>query len=350
VVLALFGKEGEMPLPYQGNPGVFNYNGNPTLIPADYNAVVNSSGGMDIKSPAQFVIDNPRTAATLTATISGTITNADKVTMTLTQPQLPNGKLSVTHTVITSETIQDIAESLASQMNSAIQAVSRGLASNIWCTTGYDSVAHEAVVTVNWAGPMGNSAYLTGNVIGTSETITIAGMATAAATVTVTITTGTSVAPGDVLEVTISNPGLSTMPQTATYTVAASDTTVTNVATGLVNVINTSPGMAENFIYASNAAGVVTISQPGTIGNTSVVTTAKSVGATETLTLGNSGTLANGTGAVTSVLTGGAGVIFAANNFTFSYGLNTMAFQYGKAYLVDSVLAGTLALQDMPVV
>lgn len=154
-----------MPLPYQS--------GTPTLIPNFFGSVVNLDGTMSAKSPADMVAANPRTLATATLTIGGTITAADTVTMTLTQSQLPSGSESVTHTVITAETVQDVAESLSSQLNQALRAA--GVASAIYATTGYDTVAHEAIVTVNWEGPLGNTAVLTATKSGgASENVTVA--------------------------------------------------------------------------------------------------------------------------------------------------------------------------------
>jgi hypothetical protein len=216
-----------MPLPYQGNPGVFNYNGNPTLIPNFYPNYMNSSGTtMDAMSPAQYMANNPATAASATATIAGTITAGDTVTLKVTQPQLPGGSVSYTYTVVTSDTVQDVAEGLASGLDLALTNAG---AAQAYVETGDTTLASEAVVTVYWTGQMGNSA---------------------------------------------------------------------------------------------------------------VLSTTKSGGATETVTLAPT----------SGIMSGGSGPVMAVNNFSFSYNNVTLAFVAGKLMNVDSGLAAALAAQDMPVV
>lgn len=137
---------------------------NPTLIPNFDRSVANGST-IDHENPATYLANNPRTNATETVTLGGTTTTGDTVALTFTQAQLPSGAVTVTYTVISGDTvIAEVAAGLASLINSS---ASLG-AFEIYATTV------DAVMTVNWPGPVGNFCVMTKAVTGSAtETVTL---------------------------------------------------------------------------------------------------------------------------------------------------------------------------------
>lgn len=119
-----------------------------------------------------------------------------------------------------------------------------------------------------------------------------AGTALVAATGTYTIT-GSGFASGDTASITFTNSKVGGLPVTKTYTLGSGET-VTTIATGLVNLVNADTTLADAQITAANVAGVLTVSELGTVGNTTVLSGAFS--AHGTIALSNSGTLSGGAG------------------------------------------------------
>lgn len=152
-----------MPLPYQGRPGKFDPL-SPTLIPNFYKGFMSLNGTLDYKSPAKVAQDFPQTAATATATIGGTITSGNTVTLTVSQGQFSGGAISGTYTVQGSDTVATVAEGVATALNEAAESAGNPFLAE----------ASEAVVTVSWPGPMGNTAVLSATKSGgATETITL---------------------------------------------------------------------------------------------------------------------------------------------------------------------------------
>ena len=152
-----------MPLPYQGNTGGTTHNAAPTLIPNFYGSSMSLRGTLDAKSPAKFAADNPRATSTALVAVGGTVSTGNTVTLTLTQAQLPSGAITYTYTCVASDTIQSVAEELISGLNAAVRtAGGSALVSAIYFTAGAGSTTLEAEVVVNWDGPMGNFAVLSG--------------------------------------------------------------------------------------------------------------------------------------------------------------------------------------------
>jgi len=137
--------------------------GPPTLLPQfDIPTLLN--GTVTLTPPAELVVLEPRDNATATATIGGTVTAGTTVSLVLTQNQLPNGAVTYTYDVLSEDTLASIAEGLASLVAADPVAQSFG----IYATTD------EAVLTVNWPGPAGNFAVLTGSA-SADETVTTSG-------------------------------------------------------------------------------------------------------------------------------------------------------------------------------
>ncbi len=150
-------------IPLGGTPGVYDPR-NPTLIPNFDPTVMSAQGTLDHVSPAAFAAEFPRVAATATATIGGTATSTNTVTLTVTAATISSGSLSVTYTVGASDTLDSIAEGLASLVNANANAQAVGLY----------ATAALAVVTLNWPGPVGNSAVVSYTLSGgATETVTL---------------------------------------------------------------------------------------------------------------------------------------------------------------------------------
>lgn len=123
----------------------------PTLLP-NFSINVGSDGrGLLKVSPAQFLAQNPRTNATVTATVGGTAASGDVVTVTLTNPVWNNGNLgitggavTVTYTLSGTDTLDSVAEELATLINTSAAA------------PFVIATATAAVLTISWPGPVGN--------------------------------------------------------------------------------------------------------------------------------------------------------------------------------------------------
>ena len=153
-----------MPIPLQGTPGVFDPR-NPTLVP-NFDQPVASGGVVGLMSPAAFLAANPRTDATETATIGGTITAADTVALTFTCGTLPGGSLTVRYTVDASDDVAAVAEGLLDLINSSAVAQNVGLYAEMGGTS------HTAEIVFHWNGPVGNFCVVT-DVVGGSATETV---------------------------------------------------------------------------------------------------------------------------------------------------------------------------------
>ncbi len=146
-----------------GTPGVYDAR-NPTLIPSFDKPVMSAGGTLDHQSPASFLAANPRTDATITATIGGTITAADTVAITLTSGAIAGGSITQTYTVGGADTTASIANSLATLFNNSAAAQ----AENIRATVA------GSVITIYVSGPVGNTVVATKTAAGT-ETVTFSG-------------------------------------------------------------------------------------------------------------------------------------------------------------------------------
>ena len=154
-----------MPIPLQGTPGVLDTR-NPTLLPNFYKPVVigNTTG---LRSPRGYVQASPRVSATVNATVGGTITAGDVITLTFTVGTLPGGSLAVKYTVVSTDTTETIAESLASAVNANATAQNYGL------SAGITGAADPEELNFFWAGPVGNFVTVSASVSGSAtETIT----------------------------------------------------------------------------------------------------------------------------------------------------------------------------------
>lgn len=129
---------------------------------------------------------------------------------------------------------------------------------------------------------------------------------------------------------------------TAPYTIVTADTTQT-VAQALDDMIDNdvvlaSLGMSGE-LQGTGSPLQVNVLSNGPISNGVTVTAVKTGAGTITLTFGNSG-----------VIAGGSGPIIPTAGFSFSYNGCTINFQYGKPVIVGSDLLAQLVSQGRPVI
>jgi hypothetical protein len=123
----------------------------------------------------------------------------------------------------------------------------------------------------------------------------LASAALASATGTATIG-GTTLNSGDTVSLFIQNIGVLGFPASVTYTLGAAETTTT-IATGLRNLINANTAAIAAGLTATSAANVITLTQPGSIGNSTNLSATITGTGNETVTFSPStGNLAGGSG------------------------------------------------------
>lgn len=158
-------------IPLQGQVGVFNPK-QPTLLPNFDPQVVDASGQtadgptVGAVNPATYLSNNPRAAATDTATLSGTITNGDSFVLTLTHVFFSGGSLSKTIAVVSADSLATLAEKAAKAFNDDAQCQALDVEVDAGGASG-------AVLTFNWPGPIGNLAVLSAT-SGSAVTVTVA--------------------------------------------------------------------------------------------------------------------------------------------------------------------------------
>lgn len=156
---------------------------------------------------------------------------------------------------------------------------------------------------------------------------------------TVTATIGGTPAAGDTVTLTVTC-GQNVI--THTYTVVSGDT-VTTIAEGLGSLFNTDASANGLGLYTvmggTSLSAELVFHWNGPVGNFAVLTDSLSAGATETVTLGNSG-----------VFAGGSGPVIVTNNFNFSWNGATQSYWYGNPYILDYLLIKALVTQGLFIV
>lgn len=122
---------------------------NPTLLP---NFSQYSSAGLVsiAQSPAQRLLATPRVAASDVGTLTTDPTDADVLTLTVSNPVLPSGSFSVSITAA-SDTVITAAAKLASAITSSLVAMAYQI---------YGTSVGDDTFTVNELGPVGNYSTL----------------------------------------------------------------------------------------------------------------------------------------------------------------------------------------------
>src|SRR5260370_110646 len=115
------------PLPPQGFPtGIFDPR-NPTLIPNFYKPTTGAGIGGGLPSPADVPAAHPRVSASATATLGGTVTTGDIITLVARNGTFPSGLLSHSYTTVGGDTLSTIADALSNAFNDDPAAARGGL-------------------------------------------------------------------------------------------------------------------------------------------------------------------------------------------------------------------------------
>jgi RHS repeat-associated protein len=201
--------------------------------------------------------------STQIATIGGSPTVGDTLTVTVYDSLLSGGQESITYTVLTGGTLTSIATGLSSAVNADthLQAI------------GVTAASSAAVISMHSASP-NITTYSPSTNSGATETISLGTHQNA---LTNTSIVGTATA-GDVLTITVNDPALSGGQESVSYTVQSGDG-LANIASGLNNAIN-----ADSNLSAINVSGkLVENSIQISSGSANVTTYTQSIstGATE---------------------------------------------------------------------
>jgi RHS repeat-associated protein len=243
---------------------------------------------------------------TQTATIGGSATTGDVVTLIAYDPGLSGGMESVGYTVATRDTLASIAAGLASAVNAdtnlsaiGISANPVGTVVNLTSTSMNNTTYSESTsagatetITVNNTTGVTQAAFNNLNeLIGTSGggEVRFAGttanpVKTVVINVTQAVTIGGSIAPGDVLWISVQDAGLS-QAENVNYVVVRGDTT-TSIASNLTAAINSDSTLSGLGVSATSTGPVITIASSSV--NPTRYRVATSSGATETIGLGSS--------------------------------------------------------------
>ncbi|CAN5476786.1 hypothetical protein BH10CYA1_BH10CYA1_61920 [soil metagenome] len=169
-----------------------------------------------------------------TATITGTITTGDVLSVVVQNSSLSGGQKTIQYTVVGGNTTTTIATAIKNAINAdtALQAV------------GVQAISSANVLTLN------PYTYYTGSSSGT-ETVAISNANRGSAAVTV----GGTVTTGNTVTLTPHNPALSGGLRNITYTVIAGDT-LTSIAKALADLVNADSILKAIGIKVSNAAAL----------------------------------------------------------------------------------------------
>lgn len=302
-------------IPLQGTPGILDPR-NPTLLP-NFDTPYFEGSVVANKSSAGILKSLPRADATAIATIGGSATPSDEVTLEVVNAILPGGLISVTYTVGASDTLDDVAAGVASLLNDNLTAQAFGIRAD---------VATGGIITVHHNGTVGNFSVLSspsdeptkitaGGTALTGDTMFVYFQGPAfnqvAAASDVATLSGT-VAAGDTLPLVITNSGVASLPITKTYTVVAGDT-LASIAQGLANLVNADATLQAAMISAQAGTAEITIFHNGAIGNNTTLscTPGHSGGGSEAISFAAGGALSGGLG-----VPGQAGVVAVAASTT----------------------------------
>lgn len=225
-------------IPPSGTGSGFRRGRNPTLIPNFDKPTVGAGQAGGNQNPADFLAANPRVDATATATIGGSATSGDILTIEYTNPVLAslgvaNNRIAASVTVGGSDTLFSIAEAFASAFNDLAQSEQIDLRAD----------AALAVVTFRHSGPIGNFGVLT------------------KALEQITITMGGTAHTGDRASVLFTGPGLGAngvLIQTSPTT----GQTATQMGDALVAAIAANSTLAGLSIVGVNTTGAVALTLP----------------------------------------------------------------------------------------
>lgn len=248
---------------------------------------------------------------------------------TTTSPVLSR---TVSYLTITSDTTTLIATGIKNAIN----------ADPILAQWGIPATSSGAVVTILYNGNLRPMTISTSFSSGATEAAAIASSQYAP-----TATIGGTITAGDKVGITVNSGEFLDGAQTVTYTVVGGDTTTT-IAAALVALLNQVTDMVQNGYSCSNSGAVITFAAEGTDPNLTVTAPAVTGAATETVTIGTSGTVGTETFTVVA-FTGGSGPICVTKDFRYQNGANVESFNAGRQRVVDYNTLKNLVSQGAPV-
>jgi hypothetical protein len=202
--------------------------------------------------------------------VGGTATQNDVITVSFFNPLLTDGQVDVTYTVGATPTTATIATALASAINSA-----SGLS-----VLGISASADHANVWLTWSASVGSVSLFASASRAVTETIALAYSAGSPSSAfapspapSYQITVGGTITTGDLITLNVFAAGVQPAVP-VTYTVQGGDTTTT-IATALAAAFNANAILATGAFVASSLANVVTLTWANTVGQvtlTSAVT------------------------------------------------------------------------------
>ena len=288
---------------------------NPMLVP---NLGQGYSNGLATPSlsPAQVLVLNPRTPASSTLTFTTSPTDADVLSVTLTNPVLPGGSL-VASFIASSDTAITAASKLAGAITSSLVAMQY----NIYAT------ALANVLAVHELGPVGNLTQVTFSSAHT--TAVISNQVSSHAVV------GGSETDADVVTIRFSNASFAGGHEDVSVTTSGSEA-LSAVAAALNTAINVDAVLKANHISSTVNSLTLTISQKGPNFATMSYTQG---GNSETITFTS----------LVGVLQGGSGPVVPLANFNFSEGFQQLRLLAGQPVVLSSSQVSDLVNAAMPV-
>jgi len=255
-------------IPPGGTPGVFDPR-NPTLLPNFGQALIYDEAdptmppSIQTASPAQNLAANPRANASATATIGGSVTTGDILTIEMQNTVFPGGVISHTYTTVGGDTVTTIAEALAALFDN--DPIAQGF--------NVETTVAGAVITFNHAGPVGNFTTLVAPNL-EKATITIAGTALT----------------GDQIAVLFVGPNVNGGAPVLVTQAVTTGQSATTIAGNLVTALGANAALVAASITAANVAGVITLTVPAAAEPVAISTWVNTASPTATIT----GTVAAG--------------------------------------------------------
>lgn len=201
------------------------------------------------------------------ASIGGSVTAGNILTITVSDTGLTGGQKAVSYTVLVGDTLSTIANGLAAALtaDSSLQGI------------GVNASANGPVISIKSASP-NLTTYAQSVSGGSSETISLGVTRNFVESATI----GGTKTTGNTLTINVIDPALTGGQKAITYTVLAADT-LTTIATGLKTAIDADSSLSALGVSATSAGTTITIKSNST--NATTYSQSTSSGATETITL-----------------------------------------------------------------
>lgn len=254
------------------------------LLPADQVSPTMNliNGGATYSSPLPTFPAGIALLSVASATIGGSATAGDKVTLTVASTAIAGSPITIAYSVVSNDTLSSIASQLASQVR----------ANNALVTAGISASASGAVVTLFAPSSLNPNAVWSAGTAASTGSGTATETVTLSATLTFTFlsyaTVGGNITVGDTVTLTMTSSAIAGSPVNVAYAVSAGDT-IASIAANLAAAINSNSILSAAGIRASSSSGMVTLSAPSWLNPYPVWTASASPHAggtaTETVTL-----------------------------------------------------------------